>query len=137
MGTVFDRGYVPSDEGLVQCIAGAPWNAIDHIANMHSKLLIRETADLDPDRAWIFNVEHYRMQDRNWAKVDRALLPDEHGAVKIVVLHADVDPLNRVCQACGTTVGTGRFDKDDLGPLAPWARPLGLGIFAPFGALPA
>lgn len=121
-------------EALVHCITGAPWNPVDHLANVHEAILIRETADADPSRVWTFNVEHWRMQDRTWATVDAALLPDSHGAVRVTVLHADVDPRTRKCQACGTVVGSGRVGELDW--LSAWAQPQGLERLMPLGALP-
>lgn len=109
-----DRGYHPAYDALVHCIRHAPWNPVDHLANLHEKLLIRESADEDPGRVWTFNVDHYRMEDSIWASVDGALAPDSHGAIRVLVLHTEVDSITRKCQSCGTKVGTGRVLSDAL-----------------------
>lgn len=129
-----DRGYVPGHEALIHCITGAPWNPVDHLANLHDKLLIRTSGDIDPGRVWTFNVDHYRMADRVWADVDAALVPDEHGAVRVLVLHADVEPVTRRCQSCGTVIANGKPIESDW--LAGWAKPRTLEDLARFGALP-
>ena len=105
-------------EALVHCIAGARWNPVDHLANLHSGILVRGAADDDPGRVWSFHVEHYRMADRIWAEVDRAISPNRHGAVHVTVLHADVDPQRR-CVNCETEIGTGK--AADF--LPKWAQP--------------
>lgn len=121
-------------EALVYCITGAPWSPIDHLANVHDAILVRDSADDDPARVWTFNVEHWRMQDRIWATVEGALAADGHGAVRVTVLHADVDPVTRTCQACETVVGSGRATDADW--LPSWARPHSIDRAVSLGALP-
>lgn len=129
---ILDRGYIPGHEALVHCIRGAAWNPIDHLANVHSAILIREGVDEDPTRAWAFNVDHYRMTDAIWASVDGAGLPDAHGSVHVTVLHADVNPATRICDACDTQVGNGKGADG----FAPWARPRPIASVRKLGALP-
>lgn len=115
---MLDRGYVEQHEAVVHCIRGAKWNPVDHLANVHDRILIRESADENPERVWTFNVDHYRMADSVWAEVDRALSPNSHGAVHVTVLHGDVGP-DRRCENCETVIGSGQ--GADWMP--DWAKP--------------
>ena len=93
----------------VYCIIGAPWNPIDHLANLWDREIAVEKVPLltvdgevhEGQPVGTFVVDHWRFADF----IDAEAAPPVGGDVNVVVYHADVDPESRVCQACGATVG--------------------------------
>lgn len=84
---------------------------MDHICNLWESEIVKPVplrvvaTDHDIEEiplVGIINVDHWATGDWIEAEADWP----RGGELNIVVFHADVDPVTRVCQACSTVVGT-------------------------------
>ena len=85
------------------CLSGAPWRP-EELGNLFWDRVYDPTS---PAERLTVSVDHWRAEDRLRALAgieDVTRFPGEH---HVTVFHPDVDPLTRVCAACGTVVGAG------------------------------